>query len=53
MDIFAPESNKSSKCGLIVQEGRNDYVNTYSAKIVFPKPFADLDYMVFSNTILS
>lgn len=53
MNIFSPDGNKSSKCGLIEQYGRNDYVNTYSAKIVFPRPFSDLDYMIFSNTVLS
>lgn len=53
MDIFAPKGDGSSRCGIIRQSNRNDYVNTYSAKITFPRPFINLDYMVFSNTILS
>ena len=57
MDIFAPaiDTNDvySSKIGLIGQNNRNDYVNTYSAKIFFPKPFKDNKYMVFANSLLS
>lgn len=53
MDIFQPDSTGSSQCGIIVQHGRNDYVNTYTAKVTFPVAFANLDYLVFSNTILS
>ena len=53
MNIFAQGGDYSSRCGLIVQVGRNDFVNTYSAKISFPRTFLDLNYMVFSNTILS
>lgn len=53
MEIFLQKSNEQSRCELLVQLNRNDYVNTYSAKIVFPKAFYDLNYMVFSNTILS
>lgn len=53
MDIFQPESTGSSRCGILTQHGRNDFVNTYTAKITFPVPFMNLDYMVFSNTVLS
>lgn len=53
MNIFQPPSEGKSQCGMSIQLQRNDYVNTYSAKILFPTPFADLNYMVFSNTILS
>ena len=54
MDIFAPEeSTGQSRCGLLLQLKRNDYVNTYSADILFPDAFADLNYMVFSNSVLS
>lgn len=28
-------------------------MNTYAAKVVFPKPFKDRKYMVFSNSMLS
>lgn len=55
MDIFAPElaDTYESRIGMSTQFNRNDYVNTYSAKITFPKPFADRDYMVFANSVLS
>lgn len=54
MDMFAPEeSNMQSRCGLLLQLKRNDYVNTYSADILFPDAFSDLNYMVFSNSVLS
>lgn len=56
MDIFSngelKDVGKTSK-GLLVQINRNDYVNTYSANIVFPIPFIDRKYMVFSNSVLS
>lgn len=54
MDIFQPSnSSGESLIGIVEQKQRNDYVNTYTAKVTFPFPFADIDYMVFSNTILS
>lgn len=53
MQIFQSSNDEQSRCGLLVQLNRNDYVNTYSAKIMFPRAFYNLDYMVFSNTILS
>ena len=53
MDIFGIENAGSSRCGIILQKNRNDYVNTYTAKVNFPIPFTDLNYMVFSNSILS
>lgn len=57
MDIFSPSLSASqiyeSKIGLTIQANRNDYVNTYAAKVVFPKPFKDRKYMVFSNSMLS
>lgn len=37
----------------MTQANRNDYVNTYSATITFPKAFPNRDYMVFANTILN
>lgn len=58
MDIFAPlasEDSKSStsKVGITLQIQRNDYANTYSATITFPTAFANRDYMVFTNSMLS
>lgn len=53
MDIFQSSNAEYSRCGIIMQNNRNDYVNTYTAKITFPMPFLNLDYMVFSNSILS
>lgn len=53
MDMFGQSGKYSSRIGLIVQLDRNDFVNTYSAKISFSKPFSNLNYMVFSNAILS
>ncbi len=35
------------------QHNLNDLVNTYSATISFTKPFADQQYMVFANSVLS
>lgn len=56
MDIFAYDNaqnvNMSVK-GMLKQVNRNDFVNTYSATIEFPKKFADRNYMVFSNSVLS
>lgn len=56
LDIFSPELDDSqkyvAKIGMMKQANRNDYVNTYSAKITFPKPFSNRNYMVFSNSIL-
>ena len=56
MDVFAHDSSDSlssmSKIGLLRQANRNDYVNTYSAMITFPKPFPNRNYMVFANSIL-
>lgn len=55
-DIFSPDIDDShkytSKIGMIRQNNRNDFVNTYSAKISFPKPFVNRSYMVFSNSIM-
>lgn len=53
MDIFSIDSAGYSRCGVMIQRNRNDYVNTYTAKVTFPQSFADLNYMVFSNAILS
>ena len=49
MNIFSPQPNGSSRGGIITQQDRNDFVNTYSAKVRFPKAFKNVDYMVFSN----
>ena len=55
-DIFSPVLPQNdvgqSRIGMVLQHNRNDYVNTYSAQIDFPKPFANRDYMVFSNSVL-
>lgn len=56
MDIFSYDSSDDlssmSKVGLLKQANRNNYVNTYSAMITFPKPFPNRNYMVFANSIL-
>ena len=56
LDIFSPELDDSqryvAKIGMMKQANRNDYVNVYSAKITFPKPFSNRNYMVFTNSIL-
>lgn len=56
-EIFAYEnpdySANTSHCGMLTQLNTNDYINTYAAKIVFPRPFGNLNYMVFANSILS
>lgn len=57
-DIFAPALGSSNVHSTIVgkfskQHNLNDLVNTYSAIISFTKPFADQQYMVFANSVLS
>lgn len=39
--------------GMLKQANRNDYANTYAAKITFPIQFLNRDYMIYSNMILS
>lgn len=43
--------DSSSNVDDTVQMNRNDYVNTYFAKIEFPVEFADRNYMVFTSDI--
>ena len=60
-DIFAQGSALSSEMDDIVQVGRNDYVNVYTAEIAFPKfefngkyvSFADTRYMIFGSDVMS
>ena len=57
LNIFAKSEDdeyevKSSTIGLLKQQNRNNYVNTYAATVVFTQPFLDLNYMVFSNSML-
>jgi hypothetical protein len=60
-DIFAPQSDGESEVGDLVQRGRNDYVNTYTADIQFPRfrygdryvQFRDEQYMVFGSDVVS
>lgn len=56
MDIFSPQfpaaQTFTSKVGLLKQANRNGHANTYSATILFKKPFADRNYMVFANSVL-
>lgn len=53
MDIFSYQNGKTSKIGYTEQKNRNDLVNTYFAKINFPVKFIDLNYMIFSNSMLA
>ena len=53
MDIFSYQNGKTSKIGYTEQKNRNDIVNTYFAKINFPVKFIDLNYMIFSNSMLT
>ena len=61
VDIFAQGSALSSEMDDIVQVGRNDYVNVYTAEIAFPKfefngkyvSFADTRYMIFGSDVMS
>lgn len=34
-----------------IQKNRNDYVNTYSATLIFPESFYDTNYMIFQSDI--
>ncbi len=57
MDIFSyyDGNNYKSIKGLVTQVNRNDYCNTYAAKIMLPDDgiFADLNYMAFTSSLLS
>ena len=43
------------KCrkGMLFQDNMNDFVNAYAATVYFSKPFIDLNYMVFANSVMS
>lgn len=54
--IFSQQNNSEnsqSQMDNIVNLNRNDFVNTYFAKIEIPIPFLDTNYMVFSSNILA
>ena len=57
--IFLQESEDDSiepyysVIGTTVQKNRNDYVNTYFAKIVFPIQFSDTNYSIYMSDMLS
>lgn len=60
-DIFAPLSSGWSEIDDIVQMNRNDYVNTYTAQIKFPRfqfkdetiQFLNGQYMIFGSDVMS
>jgi len=60
-DIFSPRAESQSSIGDTVQLNRNNTVNTYSARIVFPRfrfngktvQFMDGQYMIFGSDVMS
>ena len=45
------DTNNTSQIDDVVNLNRNDFVNTYFAKIDLPVPFLDTNYMVFSGDV--
>lgn len=54
--IFTNDSGLTtfqSTIGNMIQENRNDYVNTYFAVLNLPIPFISTDYMVFGQNMMT